>query len=236
MSDQAKIIEKIRKLLAMAGDTSSPNEALLAAKRARILMDQHQISKADVELSYDDGFKETLAARKGKTLPEWVARLASTAAVLNDCRSIVKTVRGRGGKISSITPAFQGFTADAVVAKMTMDYLVEACERFLEYSSVTGRSGYHFFRVGFAEAVQARCYEIAKERKVNIVTGSGTALVPLKMNMIASHFGDLKSRDSSPSRAPCSDEIKAYAAGLEAGKEVGLDNQVEGQESVKIGG
>ena len=42
MKDE-KIIERIKKLLRLAEDNSSPNEAMIAAKRARSLMDQHQI-------------------------------------------------------------------------------------------------------------------------------------------------------------------------------------------------
>ena len=50
MSDEKarKIRERIRKLLAMAGDASSPQEAAIAARRAKALLNEHNLSEADV--------------------------------------------------------------------------------------------------------------------------------------------------------------------------------------------
>ena len=44
MSDEKarKIRERIRKLLAMAGDASSPQEAAIAARRAKALLNEHK--------------------------------------------------------------------------------------------------------------------------------------------------------------------------------------------------
>ncbi len=57
-----EIIERVRKLLSMAVDTSSPHEAAIAASRARKLMDKHQIDLADlIDESTGFGFKYAAA-------------------------------------------------------------------------------------------------------------------------------------------------------------------------------
>jgi len=53
MTKDEKILKRIKNLLDMAMDSSSPNEAMIAARRSRALMDEHQISKDDL-LSIDD--------------------------------------------------------------------------------------------------------------------------------------------------------------------------------------
>lgn len=59
MSDEKakKIRERIRKLLAMAGDASSPQEAAIAARRAKALLHKYNLSEADVivgDMTLDD--------------------------------------------------------------------------------------------------------------------------------------------------------------------------------------
>ena len=49
-----KIIDKVKKLLALS-ESSNPNEAFLAAKRARRLMDQHSLTKKDIESAGGSG-------------------------------------------------------------------------------------------------------------------------------------------------------------------------------------
>ena len=77
---------RIRKLLAMAGDASSPNEAAIAAKRAKALLNEHNLSEADViagGMTLDDFRRGTwvgpcAASRSGSA--SWVRRLRSTPA------------------------------------------------------------------------------------------------------------------------------------------------------------
>ena len=45
-----KIMERVRKLLAMAKDATSPHEAAIAARRARSLMDKHQLEEHEMEV------------------------------------------------------------------------------------------------------------------------------------------------------------------------------------------
>ena len=226
--DLDKVIQKVQKLLAMAEDTSSPNEALLAANRARKLMDKHQLSKDDIERATGDQFLETTADRKTKTCQTWLRFLVQASAYLNDCRPVLGW---DGLKLYK----FQGFKADAIVAKLTMDYLVDACERALEKSNSHGRSEKNFFRIGFSEMVLRRAIAVKKEREKSFVSAStGTALVPVKEAMILSHFGVMGKARKTQVREPSVDEAQAYANGLRTGRHVGLEKQVEGQETTKL--
>lgn len=84
-----KVIDKISKLLAMANDTSSPNEALLAAKRARTLMDKYQLSQEDIETQIGSQLLEAQIGKQKGKLFLWERYLAAGCANLNDCRTVI---------------------------------------------------------------------------------------------------------------------------------------------------
>lgn len=212
-----KVIERIRRLLALAEDASSPNEALIAAKRARSLMDKHQITKTDVEL-LGSQFLESKAETATTTRRQWLINLCGASAALNDCEAVIS-------RAPHVEYKFRGFKSDAIVAKMTMDYLALTCERLCKKSVSRGVSGKNFFRLGFSEAVGRRAYEIKRDREP-LRTSTGKGLVISKMSAISAHFGSLPSLKERKQREPDWQEVRAYEEGLKAGESVGLDKQV----------
>ena len=54
--EMAKIQDRVQKLLNMAKDASSPNEAMIAMERARRLMDKYQIEETDLEQVEENRF------------------------------------------------------------------------------------------------------------------------------------------------------------------------------------
>lgn len=228
MSDNDKVIDKIRKLLAMAEDTSSPNEAMIAARKARKLMDKHQLSKEDIQESELSQFLETKADSVTRQRKTWMLYLASAVGQLNDCTSVV-TSR------PEVEYRFQGFTSDAVVAKLTMDYLVQECERQVNLSDAVGASERNFFRLGFATEINTRIMEIKREREKDMVTETGTELIPMKQKMIEQHFGKLKTFSRSH-RQPSMQESGAYMKGVNAGRSANLDKQVSGSSQGVLNG
>ena len=79
-----KLLERIRRLLAMADDASSPNEAAIAARRVRKLMDEHQVTKEDAEGVIDE-FDIVSSSEKYVTWPRWLQGVAVLVAKENDC-------------------------------------------------------------------------------------------------------------------------------------------------------
>lgn len=225
--DNNKIIDKVRKLLALA-ESSNPNEALLAAKRARRIMDEHSITKEEIESADNDQFLETVSDHVRKVRDAWITHLKVAVADLNDCMPVTKQKRGH------VEHAFRGFTADAIVAKMTLDYLIDACERHCKALGIKGRSEKHQFRLGFANSILTKVEAITRERKANFIATTGTDLIPLKVNQVKAHFGKLTTARAHKLREPTGSEMDAYMNGIFAGKKTSLDKQIDGEETSKI--
>ena len=225
-----KVINRIKKLLAMAGDVSSPNEAAIAASRARKLMDEYQISLDDLQES--DGFGVTSTNKSYTYRPKWMSILAPAVAKFNDTQAL-----GAEGRI-----VFRGFETDVFLSLSMYEYLVKTITRLCkEYMRECGYSHYHAsvgdpFKYNAAKAVCEKIRELIKERKT-VQTSTGKDLVIIKKDLVEQKFGAVKYVKSKKedTRFSFNPHIaNAAMAGYEAGKRIPLNTQVKGSKDSKL--
>lgn len=212
-----KLIERIRKLYAMSQDASSPNEAEIAARRCRAMMDEHDIKEADLATS--EFLSAACGARKSTTrIPLWYNVLAVGVAKFND----VQTSRsGRDGML------FNGFETDVLSAQLMLEYLVESLQRGAAHSEHSSRGRINSFRMGFSTDIQRRLYELAERRKVELVSDeTGTALVVLKEQLLAKEFGPDATRKATRQPPPSREAAESFRAGVQLSESTGLNSQV----------
>ena len=219
-----KVLDRIRKLLAMAGDTSSPHEAAIAAKRARSMMDKHQVSEVDLTTMSASDMGHSDLELKQKTNNLFTSVLSVAVATYNDCQ--VKYVQAG----PYLNARFEGMLVDSVCAielfKYLRDEAYSQAERFH-----TGRKDRHAYRVGFSSGVASQVREMMKEREtINIEAGPqiGTSLVVCKMQLVHKHFKPVKYTNSASSY---SGSASAQQQGFQAGRKAGLNRQVSGSSS-----
>lgn len=215
-----RLLDRIRKLYAMAQQTeASPHEAEIALRRCQSLMARFGITEADLETSD----LTTDIAWKKKRVPMHVQDLAMAVGKLHD----VLFVLGYDA-----CPEFRGFQIDVRVAKLTLDYLVDATERALAKrrragNFPAGRSAAYDYRRAFADEVGVRIDAIVKEREreEQSVSITGTALTVRKREIVERECG--QNLTTSYSRTRGARHADAVAAGREDGARVSLDAQVE---------
>jgi hypothetical protein len=216
-----KILDRIRKLLAMAGDTSSPHEAAIAAKRARALMDKHQVSDVDLTTLDASDMGDKVTGMKQKTNNLFTSVLSVAVATYNDCQ--VRYVRKNG----YLELKFEGMLVDCVCAYELFKYLRNQAYQQAERYEV-GRKDRHAYRVGFSSGVAAQVKEMQKEReqiKMEMGSQSGTSLVVCKQQLVRQHFDPVNYTNSTSSY---SGSRNAHGNGFTAGKKAGLNRQVSG--------
>lgn len=224
------IIERLRKLYAMSQDVSSPEEAAIAGRRARALMDKHGVTIDDLQTSE---FGETISEFTKRRLPAWVDVLAVGVALMNDVR-----VARVGHRIR-----FQGFDLDTQSAQLMLDYLVQTCNRHCKRWQADEMDHYYGsarrqatqFRDHYSSEMQRRLREMRdiREKDQREAAGTGTSLVVLKKQLVEQKFGQQRLK-----RAGWSSESVAGAAGREAARRTGLDSQVNTSASrhARLGG
>src|SRR5699024_12228370 len=103
----------------------SENEAAIALKRARKLMDEHQVSLSDVEAMTEDDLGSADYDLGSSRQKLWVGAIALKIAEMNDC--IVRIAPRRRG--DNIRYQFDGFKEDAKMCEFMLVYLVDTCNR-----------------------------------------------------------------------------------------------------------
>ncbi len=224
MSDE-KIIQRVKKLLAMAEDAASPHEAAIAARRARALMDKHQIEKEDITSDDSIVFGEVRGESAAKAY-EWLRILCAAAGKINDCQSIVKRCYRGGASFN-----FRGFASDAVIASSMMSYFKASCELALSKSDTKGRAAKNAFRYHYSLAIFDKAKEIVGCR-VN-ESAEGKQLVVVKKQLIEQHYGDdlKKSRPGKTPELENPDVKKAAIKGRIAGEATPLQEMLDDEEA-----
>ena len=217
-----KILERVRKLLAMSKDTSSPNEAAIAANRARKLIDEYQISEFDLHAEKAFDFVE----REYKTNRNYHTNLGIMSvaiANLNDCQAILKKDNGNAYYV------FQGMLVDAVTCVEMMMYL--RAELYFQELEIKGRANKEAYRRGFVSGIAAQVKEILKDREKQTIKSTGQSLVVVKTELVRNHFGAVK---YSRSKSKYGNSNNAYSQGYDSGKNTNLSRQISDNFAAKI--
>lgn len=206
-----KLLDRIRKLLAMAGDAGSPNEAAIAMRRARALMDKHQIQEMDLKQDQSD-----LGIAKVVYFEQWTGQLALQIARLNDCIADITT-----GTMGLPIVRFKGYLVDATTSQEMFPYLTACAMRGAK--GLRGKKQKAGFFRGFAAGIKQQVDQILAERQSQVL-GDGRALVIVKGDVVKAEFG---AQRYGPSRHASYDSA-TYASGVAAGQNASLNRQCTG--------
>jgi len=226
-----KMMERIRKLLAMAGDVSSPNEAAIAARRAERLMAEYNLTNADIltaGLSLDD-FEERFAGAQLKRLPQWIDILGVAVARYTGCH--VRKVRVPGTVKMSLK--FLGEKSDLEICIYLWTYLTRVIEKLCDESGVKHIGPRTSFKMACSSEVCKTLRRMREEDKKQdaTVTGNNKALILVdkKAELMRQKFGIARYKSSSGRYS----DNSAAAAGREAGRGVSIRKAVNTAANVR---
>jgi hypothetical protein len=228
------ILERIRRLLDMAADTSSPHEASIAAGRARKLMDQYQVDMSD--LKKQSGFGYQYAGPAYRFMPVWRDILAVAIGKLNDCR-VSRHTRGEKTAKGSYTyrVMYQGYESDVAVCVAMYDYLTQTIERLCKkYMHEIGHGSHYIARIGdaykkeCAHTLCQRLQKITEERQAEVKMSDGRSLVVFKMAEVEAEFGKAEYVNKDLVTRKDAETYAAQRRGREDGEKISLAQQVDG--------
>lgn len=221
-----KILERIRALLAMGNDTSSEHEAAIALKRARSLMDEHQVTLHDIEkLTVDDLGQASFDSGSSKQ-KRWVSALALAVANMNDCVVDIQ-------RLYNMNYVFKGFKEDVLLCEFMLVYLVETCNRLYERDKkilgLWGVADKNDYLKGISRGISIRIATIIVEREKSMSKNSNSrSLVITKSAIVSEKYGEQKTKKPKASSRSVNGE--AYIGGRIASEEVSLGSFVEHQD------
>jgi Protein of unknown function (DUF2786) len=239
-----KAISKVKKLLAMASQQASPQEAELAAQRAAEILEKYNVNFAEVtieELRHGDGIvgeKVYANVNKGaaKVISEWAQWLCTAVAEFYDCHANVTdgTIKLGEVDIKARMIEFIGYETDVRVCSWMYEYLFQTILRHsivhgqqLNQEGIIGnamKKPLGAFREGCALEIARRLRVLLAERdKRRQGDEKSTALVLMKRHSIEAAFGQFEYRTSNLDYDQMSN---SFAIGVKVGNKVGLNTPV----------
>lgn len=116
--ERERLIRKIKACLAR-GASSSANEAEIAMRQAKAMMDKYRLSEMDVALA---GVDEVIVSKKSKRMSDWQRSLADIAADVFGCKLLGRKTSTEVGFIFiGVMPAAElaAYAYDSLLAQLT---------------------------------------------------------------------------------------------------------------------
>jgi len=221
------IIEKIKKLLALA-HSSNEHEAALAASHAQRLLSEHNLAMADIEAAAPrPEAADRLELAVSKTLPKWVRHLSAGVCTAFDCQAVHHPATGK--------MSFIGVGADVRIAVYIFSYLDRTirklCTRYLKDYADDSIANRHreLLRQSYYLGAVTTINQKLRAQKQQTPTTPG-ALVPVKEGLIARAMSDLGPTRTVRSRRSYINS-HAYETGQQDGQRVGIHQGISGGNS-----
>lgn len=229
---RARMLEKVRKLLAMGRDgRGNANEQETAMRQANHIMAEYGIAEAECDMAAIDAgemvFGEAQCGPDGRapeqgkvyrSVPGWAGVLGVGVARFTD--SIIARKRTANGEMF----VFRGEKEDVLLARWIFGCLVDAIQREQRTSGWTARGDAGSFCMAAASALQDRLKGLWRDRQAEFeqarATSNSRALVVVdrKRTEIAVRFGEQKTRNTRAGYRSSG----AAMAGSEAGRRINI--------------
>ena len=226
--DKSAIIEKVRKLLALA-NSSNEHEAALAARHVQRLLAAHNLAMADIEPVSGVDVAERVELYAARNLPKWVRQLSAGVGEAFDCQVLHHPARG--------TLIFIGVGADPEVASYTFSYLDRTvrklCTAYVRdsFESRAGKRQRELARLSYYLGAVTAINRNLREQKVQTPITSN-ALVPVKDGLIRTAMQELGPIRTVHSRRSYVDG-SSYQKGHDDGHRVGIRKGIGAVDKVK---
>lgn len=224
--DNQAVIEKIKKLLALASSCNE-HEAALAASHAQRLLSEHNLAMADIESEQKPQSADKVETSVAKSLPKWVRHLSAGICTAFDCQAVHHPVQGK--------MTFIGVGADVQIAAYTFAYLDKTvrrlCSNYIRHhvSDRTPNRQRELMRQSYYLGAVSTITGRLREQKIQTPTTPG-ALVPVKEGLIKKTMSELGPTRTVRSRRSYIDG-HAYSKGQQDGHQVGINKGISGSKS-----
>jgi hypothetical protein len=231
MKSSDEIVEKVRGLLRLAADQTSPHEAATALRHAKKLMDKYELEESMVaEKTPDELHREPMfnwSYKNSARAPVWLSSLCVAITKLFDCEAgwSYGVINNKTGYYVEVF----GLKYDVKVAVMTLRYILDQLdgmfEKFKGGGSLTRAQGVSWYS-GAVGVVTSRIREFKKELEASRLS-MGTALVVIKSAKIKESFGEFGYTQRDMSETSAMNDMSAFLSGAAKGGDVNLTNLIE---------
>jgi hypothetical protein len=166
-TDRETIIDRVRKLLALAGNNSNVNEAAAAMARAQRLMLEHKLAQAELDAddpnAVDTEVGQMVLDEAGEFLLAWKPILMQVLVKASCCHAFRHSVVGPQGQ-KAVRFTIIGTESDATFVSYCYRYVCAEVDRLCDIEAKGKGFGFrNSFRRGAVDAISRRLGEARKQ-------------------------------------------------------------------------
>jgi hypothetical protein len=186
MTDQSKILDRIRKVLALAEGTNNPAEAETMMAKVQAMLDEHNFTLLDVASASDDPIGTDMRAAHCYVSNSWIKKVAGPLARLYGCRIVITEI---GNKIYiSISGRESGRVTWSLMLPFVLDQVKAEAKKLREADiALYGEpsvKGIGVYQRAVGNALSGRLWTMVHEqdaREAGRVANGERALVPVDL-------------------------------------------------------
>jgi len=217
-----EVIERIRKLLALAGGSANEHEAAVAASCAADMMDRYHLERAQVEVGTGERvispIEDEALGDGADRVVQWRLQLASALAKIHGCRAYWcrgVTMLGRRDDIRAIGYSYAYLSNE-------VDLLAEKAWQ-AQSDKARPRAWKNAFRVGCVDRIAVRLRE-ARQREAGPSSAAALAILRRDHEEVETKWAAYLAEGTMQKASPATvSSHMGYTAGQEAGDGVRLD-------------
>lgn len=185
--ERAKILDRIRKLQAVANNSSYPEEADTALRMAANYMKQYDLSLSDVELSevLQSDICTEFVDRKVRSQETWERHLCMAVARLFDCKTYLSSRYIDDGTKEQTVMCFAGYKEDVSMCLCMFNQLLISSRAHVFKLYPLSMPKLRSFLAGFGVRMVQRVDEYIEENRKQEYTGRYDLVVRSKQDRIA---------------------------------------------------
>lgn len=169
-----EILEKIRKLLAVAERSTFPEEAATALAKAQALMIENNIREAELSVQEEIEVSESPIHNLGKQRTSWKIHLANCLSKENGCAAFLDSTQG--GILIRIT----GRASNVNTVLYLFDYCIRSIDSLTKrHCKGKGRNYATNFRLGCVDAIESAIRAEKEELRKKEAKDQGDQNLPL---------------------------------------------------------
>ena len=246
-NERDRVIERVRKLLALSANNPSEAEAASAAAKAQAILIEHNLDMAEVK-DHETGEKEDFEIVPVSNTPTspWRRFLGAAVGELYFCKYFYTTTTVPGKSAKRDVHTFVGARHNIAVAAMMFAYLHQTVSRLARAGAAVNanknESEYvRRFRSGATRRLCERIMEKIEQAKSGTLKTESGSNLPACLNLYEHAAAKAQAKLDQLGTALVVKESKlanggaGFYDGYEAGSRIGLDGQVGQSNQKRIG-
>lgn len=219
-NDQLRIVEKAKKMIALAEGTSSEEEAKTAMVMVQQLLSKYNLSITDLNVFKDKSIcNDIMVVIRTKMMPLWVKELTGLCRMACDCEILLtKTADKAGAIFIGIEPATTICSSMFITLYKLLDSMA-----LVDYPTLYTGSRKESWRRGFIFGLAAKIKEQKEQTKQQEY-----GLMVIQKDKIEQHINSHYRVHASKAKDKDIKDSKAFSQGYKAGMNYNLNPQIEG--------